>query len=213
MSRPVTPLLWAAVLWTAVDPLIVVVRNRKGQAVTSRTRRGERTLTLKSRFDNRGRLLSAQVTLATGKQAQTARVVVEDNRARVTRTDLPERTLDCPPGVIVTSAPDWTDAFLAVRRFKRDGPARQAFAGLWVHPAREPLAPRFELTRTGSDAIRKDDRPVRLDRFELVLRAGSRYTAWATSKGQLVRLFPSGKPQQGIVLDGWEHATKSLAGK
>jgi hypothetical protein len=111
--------------------------------------------------------------------------------------------------VIVTSAPDWTDAVLAVRRYGPAGKAAQEFPGLWIHPTQDPARLTFKLTRQGEDEITQGSRSLRLLRLTLELRGGSKYVVWRDQAGQLVRLMPEGKPGQGIVLVGWE--THALA--
>ncbi len=182
-----------------------------GRVITSVTQQGQQKLTLVSRYRGEEELLGASVTvLRAGQPEESAEVRVTGERGRILRRDLPDITLPCPPGVIVTSAPDWTDAFLAVRRYRHRGPATQTFAGLWIHPQREPLELSIQLTKIGQDSVRRGDEPEQLDRFRLVLRAGTTYTVWGNSQQQLVRLLPARASGGGIVLRGWEEATREL---
>ena len=178
--------------------------------VTSITYRGEQTLTVASQFDSKNALTTAKVTLRRGNRAQSASVIVTDGTARVVRDGNETDELACPVGVIVTSAPDWTDAFMAVRRYDLQGDTTQTISGLWIHPTREPLEVTLSLTRLGHDSVTQRNKSAKLDRFLLVLRAGSRYVAWRNQSGQLVRLVPVKKGSGGIVLTGWERATRDL---
>ena len=175
------------------------------------TGREKSRLTLAATFDRDSRLLEATVTTERENEKQSARAAVSDGKARVTRHGGEESELDCPAGVIVTSAPDWTDAFLMVRRYDRTRGGKQEFAGLWIHPTQPPLRPTFSIDCIGDNTVQHDGQDVRLDRFLVVLRGGTRYIAWGNNSGRMVRLVPQNSPQQGIALDSWEHAAGDLA--
>jgi hypothetical protein len=183
------------------------VRVRKeedGYVITSITQRPNTKLTLTSRFDAKDRLVEAKVVVDDGKTSTSATAKVTGGSVRVERDKGDARSFDCPAGVIVTSAPDWTDAILAVRRYDPKGKATQEFPGLWIHPTQEPQRLTFKLTRQGESAVSHKDRKVTLTRFLLELRGGSRYTLYGNPQGRLVRLSPEGKPKQSILLSGWE---------
>ena len=167
-------------------------------------------LTLVSKYDADGRLREANVRLATKTAASAASVTVADGKATIERTGRAPAAFDCPPGIIVTSAPDWTDAVVAVRRYDPAGKPTQEFPGLWIHPMQDPARLTFKLTREREDEMTRERRTVRLLRLALELRGGSKYTVWRNEVGQLVRLMPEGKPEQAIVLAGWEEATGEL---
>lgn len=181
-----------------------------GYRVISRTQRDTLSLTITAHFGDHDELKQATVTTVKGSQKRTASAHVTNGKARVDRSGKDPVVLECPRGVMVTSAPDWTDAILAVHRWKADGPRQQKFPGLWIHPTKTPLRVTFILTREKTDAVTRDGRSVKLDRLRLELRGGSRYIVWRNPKGQLVRLIPQGKPRQGIILSGWENATRGL---
>lgn len=190
---------------------IGVRRSDDGREVRSATRRGELTLSIAARYDAEDRLLTARVTVNDGKNKRSATAVPEDDgRVLVRRDEGKPWTFDCPPGVIVTSAPDWTDACLAVRRYDPQGDQAQQFAGLWLHPVRDPQRLTFTVTRLGQEAVQREGREASLWRLRVELRGGSRYVGWRNAAGQLVRLAPEGKPQAAIVLAGWEVATAGL---
>jgi hypothetical protein len=181
-----------------------------GRTITSVTTRGRTSLTLVSRYDADNRLRRASVQLTTKAATSTATVKVADGKATVERTGAAPATLDCPPGVIVTSAPDWTDAVIAVRRYDPRGEAAQEFPGLWIHPTEAPARLTFKLTRQREEEVTRDGRGVRLLRLVLELRGGAKYAVWRDDAGQLVRLMPEGKPEQAIMLWDWAEATREL---
>ena len=189
---------------------IHLTRTKNGSVVTSTTQRGEQKLTVISRYDSQNGLTEARVTSQQGTVAQSAEVRVTGRTAHVMRDGQRPDEIRCPAGVIVTSAPDWTDSFMAVQRYDPRGSETQKFAGLWIHPTRQPLALTLKLTRLGHDTVIRQEKSAKLDRLLLVLRAGSRYVVWRNQQGQLVRLVPATTGRGGIVLTGWERATRNL---
>jgi hypothetical protein len=175
-----------------------------GSSVTSETHRGRLTLAITARYDREHRLRDAQVTVDHGGQKSAARVTVDNGHARVHRDGQSPAEFDCPAGVIVTSAPDWTDAFLAVRRYDPGGTKTQQFQGLWIHPTQPPQRLVFKVTRLGEVVAARQGEMVRLTRVEIVLRGGSKYIGYKEPGGELVRLAPAGNPRQAILLAGWE---------
>jgi hypothetical protein len=180
-----------------------------GYEIISTTHRPGVKLTLTSRYGAGGDLREANVTVENGKQSQSATATVTGQRVEVRRAKGEPRTLDCPAGVIVTSAPDWTDAVLAVRRFDPKGKDTQEFPGLWIHPAQEPLRITIKLTRRGKQTVLRENEKLHLVRYLLQLRGGSRYELWADPSGQLIRLAPDGNPRPAMILSGWEKTTTS----
>ena len=170
------------------------------------TTRPGTTLTLAATFGPMDRLIGAEVTVEQGTEKRSARVTADEKSARVTRADGATSELKCSPGVIVTSAPDWTDAVCLVRRYDRTQGDKQEFPGLWIHPNQEPMNVRFTITRLGKDTVERDGQGYQLVRFIIELRGGSRYIGWGDERGRLVRLHPEGRATQGIWLDGWERA-------
>ena len=116
----------------AHETKIRLQQSKDDALVTSITQRSDRKLTLVSRFDPGGQLHDAVVTIDDGEQnqKQVATVTVSDGKARVARDGKPAVVLEGPRGVIVTSTPDWTDAFLIVRRYDPRGSKEQSFEGL-----------------------------------------------------------------------------------
>ena len=189
---------------------ITIARNTQGTNYTSVTRRGMRQLTVHSRFDKKRRLVDAQVTLKTDSGTQTASAKARGKTVSIKKQDGAIVEFKCPPGVIVTSAPDWTDAILCTRAFDNRKGKTQQFAGLWIHPTRQPLRLTFTLTLDGTQRLRNQGTPQDVERFTLTLRGGSRYVVWRNQQRQLVRLAPSKTPSQAIFLAGWERASFKL---
>ncbi len=185
-------------------------RSAESLVVTSSTQRGKQRLTITSRFDSKDVLRSAKVTIQRGKHRQSATVSINHSTARVLREGKETNDLACPPGIIVTSAPDWTDSFMAVRRYDPAGDTTQEFPGLWIHPTREPLQLTLKLTHLGHESVKHRNKAENLDRYLLVLRGGSRYVVWRNQQRQLVRLVPATSGKGGIVLAGWQQATREL---
>lgn len=137
-------------------------------------------LTVEARYGPDGALLDARASLASGA---AARVGVVDGRAKVERPGQPPAEFDVPKDVIVTSAPDWTDAFLICRRWRRDGPVLQEFPGLWIHPVQPPQRLTFTAERLGVEGG--------LERLRIRLRGGGTYVAWADRAGRMLKLAAS----------------------
>ena len=201
---------WRYLRWSGgkfvLESTIERQRTEDRYVLKSVTTRPGTTLTLSAKFGPMDRLIEADVAVEQGTEKRSARVTTGENTARVTRADGAATELKCLPGVIVTSAPDWTDTVFLVRRYDRSTGGKQEFPGLWIHPKQEPMAVRFTISRLGKDSVDRDGKQYSLDRFLIELRGGSRYTGWGDERGRLVRLHPEGHPAQGIWLDGWERA-------
>lgn len=185
----------------------------EGHSISSVTRRGQTHLSLVSEFDTAGHLRSAKVAIDSGTKRQTAQAHSEGTSVTVKRANGLIDVLDCPRGVIVTSAPDWTDTFMVTRRYDENKGGEQQFDGLWIHPTREPLRLTFRVRHEGTDTVECQGETHRLERISIVLRNESRYVAWRDGRRQLVRLVADGREQPSIVLDGWQEATRHLAPK
>jgi len=159
---------------TVTECTFTVLHCGQGWSVRSETGHGKGRLSLIARYDERDRVTSAAVTVATGAGEKTCTVEIIDGKARVHRDGQEVRELAVPPGVIVTSAPDWTDTFLLCRRYDRARGGKQAFAGLWIHPEKEPLRLTFTIERTGMDIVEHAGKKQPLDRLEIRLRNGNR---------------------------------------
>src|SRR5262249_10782278 len=142
-----------------------------------------------AQYDARDRLIKASAVLTVGKATKSATVNVADGKATVKRDGAHPQQFDVPPGVIVTSAPDWTDVFLLCQRFDRAGKEKQEFPALWIHPTQPAQRLTFAIERQGTDTIDHAAKKLELTRFQIAIRGGSRYAAWADSQGKMVRLI------------------------
>ena len=176
-----------------------------GRTITSETWRGSTTLKLFARYDQRDQLAFAEVELRKdGRKWRTVAHVV-DGRATVVRGGQPAQEFDVPAGVIVTSAPDWTDTFLLCRRYDREQGGKQEFVALWIHAQRPAMRLTLTIERVGAAGD--------LDRYVIHLRGNSPYTAWADRTGKMVKLahlpFKEGATNH-LLLEGHEAAAHPL---
>lgn len=114
------------------------------------------------------------------------------------------------PGVIVTSAPDWSDTFLLARGYDRKKGGKQEFPGLWIHPSQPTQVLRFSIEKVGSDTIVHEGKKIELDRCEIRIRGNSGYAAWIDATGRLIRLLPLTAKEGGMVLEGFEQSAARL---
>ena len=123
----------------------------------------------------------------------------------VRRPGLPQQEFEVPKDVVVTSAPDWSDVFRIGRRWNPSGPARQDFAGLWIHPLQPAQRLTFNAERAGVDVLDG----VRLERVSIRLRGNSPYVAWIDPAGRLIKLvsLPFTPGSAVLVLEGREVST------
>lgn len=177
---------------------------KHGYTLRGVTTSGKQTLTLEATFRPGDELQESRVVLRQDGQEKVATVAVEKGRARVTREGQAPQEFDVPAGVIVTSAPDWSDIALLCERYDKSKGGKQAFTALWIHPTQP--AQRLELTieRQGRLAIREGK--LELMVFLIHLRNQSAYRAWAKEDGTLVRLAPLAAkgPRAGLFLKGYE---------
>lgn len=181
-------------------------------SIESVTERGRTVMTVASRHASDA-LVGATATFVRGEERRVARVSVAGGRATVTRPKGESREFDVPEGVIVTSAPDWTDTFMLCRRYDPAKGGRQEFPGLWIHPDREPFRLTFVVERKGTDDIEHGGKTLSLVRLELRLRGNSRYAAWVDPDGRMVKLvsLPYGEKSTRLVLEGFRRSTEGLA--
>ena len=190
------------------------VRNSdQGWNITSVTGSGASTMTVTARYDMRHTLIFADCTRTEGGRMKTARVEVKSGKASVKRDAKEAQEFDVPNGVIVTSAPDWSDTFLLCRVYDRKKGGKQEFAGLWIHPEQPAQRLAFSIERTGTDTVEHDDKKLELDRCEIRLRNGSPYVAWIDNAGQMIKLMSlqsKGNDATTLVREGFERATAKL---
>lgn len=176
----------------ALECTIAVRSGATGWSIESATRS---TLTVQSRYNPQDMLLGAEAS-AGGKSVA---VTVEGSIATVRRQEQQAQQFEVPGGVIVTSAPDWTDVFLLCRRYDRARGGKQEFPGLWIHPVQAAQRLTFTIEKTGHAAP--------FDRFSIVLRGNSRYTVWADEAGRMVKLVGGGTE---LVCEGFETPAANL---
>jgi hypothetical protein len=194
--------------WTHECTFTIATRDN-GWSIASVTERGKLTLSVGTAYDADDRLASAVVELRQGDKKSMATATADDRVVRIQQPEQPPKTVEAPGGVIVTSAPDWTDILLLCARYDyvRDG--KQQFPGLWIHPRQPIQSLTFTIERTGHDVIRHGDRQVKLSRFVIHLRGQSAYAAWADETKKLIRLMPlpAKEPRRtGLVLEGFEES-------
>jgi hypothetical protein len=134
-------------------------------------------LTVEARYDAGDRLIDAQAALRNGDKV---RVEAAGGRARITAYGREDLEIDVPAGVIVTSAPDWTDTFRICRLWDRARGGRQEFPGLWIHPVR----PTQRLTFSAEFVRREGE----LEVLTIRLRGNSAYLAWVDPEGRMMKL-------------------------
>ena len=190
-----------------------LTRSARGSAIESVTQRGKTKLTVVARYDRADLLLDAEVRLATGDEKKSAAVTVKAGKATVKRTGQPAQEFDVPKGVIVTSAPDWTDVWMLCQRYDRAKGGKQEFAGLWIHPVEQCQRLTFIIEKTGADTIEHDGKKVMFDRFIIRLRGNSGYAAWADDMGRMIKLVPlptKADATNWLVLQGFEKSAAKL---
>jgi hypothetical protein len=164
-------------------------RGDDGWSIASVTGRGKATMTVNARYGPDERLTGADVTLVSGERRLSATAPLSE----------------VPPGIIVTSAPDWTDTLLLCRRYDRVKGGLQSFTGLWIHPEQPTQRLTFTVEKAGSDGMEHEGTRIALDRLTLRLRGNSGYVAWADAAGRMIKLAPLPfKEKDGLVLEGFE---------
>lgn len=172
-------------------------KSAGGRTYVSVTDRGREKMTLTIRFDSSNRIVAAELLRETDSGKERATLRLADGKAHLDRDGVTE-AFESGDLAVVTTAPDWSDIFLLVRRYDRERGGVQKFAGLWIHPSRASLRLDFVIERLGSDALTVSGRQVALDRYRVRLRSGD-YLVWADSDRRVVKLFPAGKPSAFVV--------------
>ncbi len=187
---------------------IHVARSAKGWSISSVTG----AMLVETQYDVGDRLQTASAKLTKGAQTLLAQVTVAAGKGTI-KQEKTTREFEVPPGVIVTSAPDWTDTFLLCRRYDRAKGGKQEFAGLWIHPEQTCYRATFSIERKGTDRITHDGKELDLDRFVIQLRPKSLYAAWADAQGHMIKLVPMPwqKGTYSIVREGYEKSAAALA--
>jgi hypothetical protein len=191
-----------------------ITRVGKGSVTESVTCRGKTKMIVTARHDDKDALTAAEVVLWTDNQKKSAVVRMVGGKAKVEREGFPVQEFDSPKGVIVTSAPDWTDTFLLCRRYDRKKGGKQTFPGLWIHPVEASQQLTFSIERQGAATIEHAGKQLKLDRYTIWLRGNSSYAAWADSAGRMIKLTPlptKADATNWLVLSGYEKSASGLA--
>lgn len=189
-----------------------VLKQKTGWSITSLTERGKTRMEVEARYDPKERLIGASAILTADGTRKSTTVEVKNGKATVKREGEKSIEFDVPNGTIVTSAPDWTDAFLLCRRYDRDKKGKQEFPALWIHPTQQPQRLTFSIERQGSDSIEANGKKIELGRYQIRIRGNSGYVAWADDKGRMIRLIPLPfkDPTAGMTLEGYEKSSAGL---
>ncbi|MCI0682626.1 MAG: hypothetical protein L0Y71_11020 [Gemmataceae bacterium] len=193
--------------WTN-ECLFTISKKGAGWSIDSVTERGSLKLSLLTRYRPDDVLEASILTVRNGaKESMAIAACLKEGVARVQLPEKPLKMVDVPRGVIVTSAPDWTDVLLLCARYDQAAGGKQAFGALWYHPEQGVQLLKLHIERQGHDTIRHGGKNIKLTRFAIHLRGNSAYAAWATPDGTLVRLIPlpaKEKQRSGLILESYE---------
>jgi hypothetical protein len=183
-----------------------VFRVERGEGWTIESVTGP--LAVWSRYGADDALLEAEAVRA----GKGVRVSTAEGEARIRRDGAPEQRFPAPRGVIVTSAPDWTDTWRICRLYDRKAGGRQSFPGLWIHPDQPAQALTFTAEAAGTDTALRDGRPHELLRLSIRLRGNSPYLAWVDGSGRMIKLvsLPFTEKSAVLVLEGFEDVAAML---
>ena len=192
--------------WTN-ECLFTIAKRQDGWSIAGVTERGPLRLTLESAYGPKDALATSVLTVRNGDKESVSIATVRDGAARVQLWEQPLKMVQVPPGVIVTSAPDWTDTLLLCARYDHAAAGKQTFPALWYHPDQAVQLLKLAIERQGYHTIQHDGKDVKLARFTIELRGKSQYAAWATMEGTMVRLIPLPHKQtqrSGLILEAYE---------
>jgi hypothetical protein len=114
--------------------------------------------------------------------------------------------------VLATTAPDWSNILLVLRRYDPKQGGKQRFTGLWFHPVKPPLDLALVVEEVGKDTIPAGAQKMTLSRYRVQLRSGA-YLVWVDGQGKVFKLMPPGRPQGAVILKGQEKAMAGLIGR
>src|SRR5262245_25649622 len=196
----------------ATECEFVINRDKAGWDIISRTDRGTIKMEVEARYDTEDRLTSAKAALTSGDSTKKVAVKAKEGKATVERDGTGPAEFEIPKGTIVTSAPDWSDVFLLCRRYDRTRKGKQEFPALWIHPEKPARRLTFSIEWQGSDSIERDGKKVDLGRYQIRIRDGSAYAAWADGEGRMIRLIPlpAKGATGGFTLEGYEKSAAEL---
>lgn len=192
----------------ATECTFTIAKKGAGWSIAGVTDRGKLKLTLETRYRPNDVLEASVLTVLNGDKRLTAiAACLKEGVARVQLPEQPLKMVDVPRGVIVTSAPDWTDVLLLCERYDQAAGGKQTFPALWYHPEQGVQLLKLHIERQGHDTIQHRDRKLKLTQFAIHLRGNSAYAAWAAADGTMVRLMPlpaKGKQRSGLILEGYD---------
>jgi hypothetical protein len=191
-----------------VESEVTTTTGEDGSTFVSRTAHAPATMTLTVRLDKDGRLVRADALLETERVKKTAVLAFQDGGAATIKRGGITDYLKATPDAVVSTAPDWTAVFQLLRRYDAHKGGKQEFAGFWFHPVEAFRPVKFTIDRTGTAAVKVNDKTLSLDRYQVQLR-DSGYLVWADADGKVCKVLPEGKGLP-VVLEGLEEATKDL---
>jgi hypothetical protein len=187
---------------------LTLQRRKDGRFYRSKTVRGKETMTLTVERDASEGLVKAEVVHDMNGTVTTATVTPHEGKLRFKRGAFNE-DFDLKDSVFFTTAPDWSDVVALVSLYDRKKGGKQEYPGMWVHPLRGALTPRYSIERVGEDQIKVDGVEQTLGRYKIRLRASTN-TVWAFASNRICKILPDGEKATPIVLEGYEEATKGL---
>ena len=103
----------------ATDCVFTIAKKGEGWSIAGATERGALKLTLETRYRPKDVLEASVLTVRNGdKESLAIAACLQEGVARVQLPEQPLKMVDVPRGVIVTSAPDWTDVLLLCARYE-----------------------------------------------------------------------------------------------
>jgi hypothetical protein len=196
-----------------LESTVNLQKTADGFRFQSVTHRPKEKMTLRLRWDAKHSLQTAELEQETATGKQTATALVDKKSAVVKRPGQPDQQLTLPAEpVLGTTAPDWSDILLVLRRYDPKRGGKQEFAGVWFHPVKSALALTFTVEELGKDMIADGDKKLTLGRYRVQLRSGA-YLVWADGQGKVFKLMPPGRPEGAVILKGHEKSTAGLVGQ
>lgn len=177
---------------------------KEGSTYQSVTHRSSGTMDLRITYADDQRILSAQTIYKTKAGTASARAVVDEKQVRILRGEKEVQSLKLEkPIVLVTTAPDWSDIILLLRRYDQKRGGKQTFPGLWFHPRNPAHLRKFEVEKVGSRVLTVQEKQIPLSELRVTLRSGA-YVVWADAKGVVYLIRKPKQTKGAIVLSGYQ---------
>lgn len=197
----------------ATECTFTVGKRGQGTLIRAVTQRGAATMEVTASHDGDKALLKASATLTEGDKKRQALVGVANDKVQVQRPGAEAQELTGAPGIMVTSAPDWSDTFLLCRGYDLHKGGKQEFPGLWIHPEQPAQRLTFTIEKQGTDTVEHAGKKLELHRFLIRIRNNSPYAAWTDDRGRMIKLvalpFKEGAGTE-LVLEGFEKSVEKL---